>query len=83
MFYRRRKANRAALLPSEDSTQLGNHIVCFSFYVYYPATEDYLLTFYVQKKNIRNSDSTAACSFFPLFISVMYKHKFWFGVLRF
>lgn len=36
MFYRRRKANKAALLPSsEDSTQLGNDL-CFSFNVYYP-----------------------------------------------
>jgi chitin elicitor receptor kinase 1 len=53
MFYRRRKANRAALLPSsEDSTQLGNDTVCFSFYVYYPATEIYLLTSSVEKKQL-------------------------------
>jgi len=51
MFYRRRKANKAALLPSsEDSIQLGNDIVCFSFYVYYPATEKKKLTSSVQKK---------------------------------
>jgi len=50
MFYRRRKANKAAIFPSsEDSTQLGTDIVCFSFYVYYPATE-FLLTSSVQKK---------------------------------
>ena len=65
MFYRRRKANKAALLPSsEDSIQLGNDIVCLSFYVYYPTTENYFLTSSVQKMNIRNSDSTVACSFF-------------------
>jgi len=35
MFYRRRKAKKAALLPSsEDSTQLGNDIVGLSFYVF-------------------------------------------------
>jgi len=34
MFYRRRKAKKAALLPSsEDSTQLGNDIPGLSFYV--------------------------------------------------
>jgi hypothetical protein len=40
MFNRRRKAKKSSLLPSsEDSTQLGNDIPYFSFYVHNPAME--------------------------------------------
>lgn len=46
MFYRRRKANKAALLPSsEDSTQLGNYILCFSFYAYYIILQEEFIFF--------------------------------------